>query len=141
MGRLRWASASDQRAQVLEDNQEVFAAGPCAEAYTTGRPAVMDDATMERRWGEITLTMVEVQIRSGLSVPVELGGGPIGTRDVYAVDPRGWDDTEISALQAYAGVVASLLGAAAQAERKGALAEQLQVALDSRGLIERAKAP
>jgi GAF domain len=78
-GRLRWASASDQRAQTLEDNQEVFAAGPCAEAYTTGKPAVMHDATMERRWGEITLTMVEVHIRSGLSVPVDLGGGPIGT--------------------------------------------------------------
>ena len=27
-GRLRWAGASDQRAQALEDNQEVFAAGP-----------------------------------------------------------------------------------------------------------------
>jgi ANTAR domain len=27
-GSLRWASASDQRAQVSEDNQEVFAAGP-----------------------------------------------------------------------------------------------------------------
>ena len=26
-GRLRWASASDERAQTLEDNQEVFAAG------------------------------------------------------------------------------------------------------------------
>jgi hypothetical protein len=46
--------------------------------------------------------------------------------------PRGWDDTEVSALQAYAGV-ASLLGAAAKAELKGALAEQLQTALDSPG--------
>jgi GAF domain-containing protein len=137
--RLRWASASDERAQTLEDNQEVFAAGPCMQAYTTGNPAVMHDATMERRWGEITLTIVEVQIRSAMSVPVELGGGPIGTLDVYAADPRGWDDTEITALQTYAGVVASLLGAAAKAELKGALADQLQVALDSRGLIERAK--
>jgi GAF domain-containing protein len=83
--------------------------------------------------------MVEVQIRSGLSVPVELGGGPIGTLDVYAADPRGWDQSEVTALQAYAGVVAALLGAAAKAELKGALADQLQVALDSRGLIERAK--
>jgi GAF domain-containing protein len=74
-GRLRWASASDQRAQVLEDNQEVFAAGPCMEAFTSGRPAVMHDATLERRWGEIVLTFVEVRIRSGLSVPVDLGGG------------------------------------------------------------------
>jgi hypothetical protein len=36
-GQLRWASASDQRAQTLEDNQEVFAAGPCAEAFASGR--------------------------------------------------------------------------------------------------------
>jgi GAF domain-containing protein len=136
---LRWASASDQRAQVLEDNQEVFSAGPCMQAYTTGKPAVMHDATLERRWGEIALVFVEVQIRSGLSVPVELGGGPIGTLDVYVADPRGWDDSEVTALQAYAGVVASLLSAAAKAQLRGALADQLQTALDSRGLIERAK--
>jgi len=128
-GSLRWASASDQRAQVLDDNQEIFAAGPCARAFATGKPAVMHDATLERRWGEIALVFVEVQIRSGLSVPVELGGGPIGTLDVYAVDPRGWDPSEVSALQAYAAVVA---------EPTGALAEQLQTALDSRGVIERA---
>src|SRR5215216_708981 len=138
-GRLRWASASDERAQTLEDNQEVFAAGPCMQAYTTGKPAVMHDATMERRWGEITLTMVEVQIRSGLSVPIDLGGGPIGTLDVYAAEPRGWDQSEVTALQAYAGIVASLFSSAAKAQLKGALADQLQVALDSRGLIERAK--
>jgi GAF domain-containing protein len=81
--------------------------------------------------------MVEVHIRSGLSVPVDLGGGPIGTLDVYAADPRGWDQSEVTALQAYAGVVASLLSAAANAQLKGALADQLQTALDSRGLIER----
>jgi GAF domain-containing protein len=138
-GSLRWASATDQRAQTLEDNQEVFAAGPCAQAFTTGKPAVMHDATLERRWGEIALTFVEVQIRSGLSVPVELGGGPIGTLDVYAVDPRGWDPSEVAALQAYAAVVGSLLAAAAKAELKGTLADQLQTALESRGLIERAK--
>jgi GAF domain-containing protein len=138
-GQLRWASASDQRAQSLEDNQEVFAAGPCKQAFTSGRPAVLHDATLERRWGEITLTMVEVQIRSALSVPVDLGGGPIGTLDVYGADPRGWDQSEVTALQAYAGVVASLLSAASKAHLRGALAEQLQVALGSRGLIERAK--
>jgi GAF domain-containing protein len=138
-GSLRWASASDQRAQVLEDNQEVFAAGPCMEAFTSGRPAVMHDATLERRWGKITLTFVEVRIRSGLSVPVDLGGGPIGTLDVYAAEPRGWDESEVSALLAYAEVVATLLGAAAKAQLRGALAEQLQTALASRGLIERAK--
>jgi hypothetical protein len=31
---------------------------------------------------------------------------PIGTLDLYAADPRGWDDTEIITSQAYAGVAA-----------------------------------
>jgi hypothetical protein len=82
---------------------------------------------------------VELQIRSGLSVPVELGGGPIGTLDVYAAAPGGWDATEVSALQTYAGLVATLLGTAAKAQSSGHLAEQLQVALDARRLIDQAR--
>ena len=130
-GRLRSASASDRRAQALEDSQERFAAGPCAQAFSTGRPVVMRDATLEPRWGEVRHAFAEARIRSGLSVPVRLGAGPIGTLDVYAVAPGGWDETEVSALQAYAEVVATLLGAAARATVKGRLAEQLHVALDS----------
>ena len=129
-GTLRSASASDQRAQALEDSQERFAAGPCAQAFSTGRPVVMRDATLEPRWGEVRHAFAEARIRSGLSVPVRLDAGPIGTLDVYAVAPGGWDETEVSALQAYAGVVATLVGAAARATVKGRLAEQLHVALD-----------
>jgi GAF domain-containing protein len=138
-GRLRWASASDPVAQALEDNQETFAAGPCLQAFASGQPAVIGDATLEPRWGEITLALVELEIRSALSVPVQLGGGPIGTLDVYAAAPGGWDATEVSALQTYAGLVATLLGAAATAQAKGRLAEQLQVALDARRLIDQAR--
>ena len=138
-GRLRWASASDPLAQALEDNQETCAAGPCLHAFASGQPAVIGDATLEPRWGEITLALVELQIRSALSVPIQLGGGPIGTLDVYAAAPGGWDATEVSALQTYAGLVATLLGTAATAHHSGRVAEQLQVALDARSLLERAR--
>jgi GAF domain-containing protein len=130
-GMLRSAAASDQRAQTLEDSQERFAAGPCAKAFTTGRPVVMRDATLEPHWGEVTHASAEARIRSGLSVPMRLGGRPIGTLDVYAAAPGGWDETEVSALQAYAGVVATLLGAAARAAVTSRLATQLQAALDA----------
>jgi len=138
-GTLRSASASDQRAQTLEDSQERFAAGPCAQAFATGRPAVMRDATLEPRWGEVTHAFAEARIRSGLSVPVRLGGRPIGTLDMYAAAPGGWDETEVSALQAYAGVVAALLGAAARATVKSRLAEQLQATLDASAPAEPAR--
>jgi ANTAR domain len=63
----------------------------------------------------------------------------VGTLDVYAGDPRDWDPSEVAALQAYAGLVASLLSAAVTAQVKGRLAHQLQAALEHRWLIEQAK--
>jgi hypothetical protein len=83
--------------------------------------------------------LVELQIRSALSVPVQLGGGPIGTLDMYAAAPGGWDATEVSALQTYAGLVATLLGTAATAQQSGRVAEQLQVALEARHMLEQAR--
>jgi GAF domain-containing protein len=74
-----------------------------------------------------------------LSVPVELDGGVIGTLDIYAGQPRDWDPGEVAALQAYAGLVASLVSAAVTAQVKGRLADQLQAALEHRWLIEQAK--
>ena len=78
-------------------------------------------------------------IQAALSVPVELQGGPIGTLDIYSAAPRDWDDSEVSALQAYAGIVANLLGSAAAAHVKGRLADQLEASLAHRALIEQAK--
>jgi len=37
---------------------------------------------------------------AALSVPVELDGGVIGTLDIYAGQPRDWDQGEVAALQA-----------------------------------------
>ena len=143
-GMLHWASGSDQRAQAVDNNQEACAVGPCAEAFTTGRPAVMYDAYQERRrggpWGQVSLAIADLEPRSALSVPIDLGDGPIGTLDLYATDPRGWDHTDVCALQAYAGVVAGLLGAAAKAHIGGWLADQLQVASASRVPIKQPRA-
>jgi len=47
-------------------------------------------------------------IQAAVSVPVELQGGPIGTLDIYSATPRDWDDSELGALQAYAGIVAPM---------------------------------
>ena len=38
-GRLRWASASDQTAEILEDGQERLAQGPCMVAFSQRAPA------------------------------------------------------------------------------------------------------
>jgi hypothetical protein len=77
-------------------------------------------------------------VAGDLSVPVEVGGGPVGTLDVYVTAPREWDDSAAAALQAYAGLVASLLVATVTAPVTGRLADQLRAALAHRSLIEQA---
>jgi GAF domain-containing protein len=138
-GQLRWASASDQTAQTLEDSQERLAQGPCAVAFSQRLPAAIRDLRAEPDWQEFTPVLVSEGICAALSVPVELDGGVIGTLDIYTRNPRDWDPSEVAALQAYAGLVASLLSAAVTAQAKGRLADQLQAALEHRWLIEQAK--
>jgi GAF domain-containing protein len=138
-GQLRWASASDQTAQTLEDRQERLAQGPCAVAFSQRLPAAIRDIHTEPDWDKFAQVLLSEGICAALSVPVELDGGVIGTLDVYAREPRDWDPSEVAALQAYAGLVASLLSAAVTAQVKGRLADQLQAALEHRWLIEQAK--
>jgi GAF domain-containing protein len=99
----------------------------------------MRDATKEPQWGKITDVVIGQEMRAGLSVPVQLEGGPIGSLDLYCVEPRDWDQGEVSAAQVYAALAATLLCQAAAAQVKGRLADQLQVAFEHRNRIERAK--
>jgi GAF domain-containing protein len=138
-GQLRWASASDQTAQTLEDHQERLAQGPCAVAFSQRLSAAIRNIHTEPDWDKFAQVLLSEGICAALSVPVELDGGVIGTLDIYASDPRDWDPSEVAALQAYAGLVASLLSAAVTAQVKGRLADQLQAALEHRWLIEQAK--
>jgi hypothetical protein len=91
------------------------------------------------RWASGSGQVVEAG-PGDLSVPVQLGGGPLGTLEVYIAAPRDWDHSEAAALQAYAGLVANLLAAAVSARVTGRLADQLQGALAHRSLIDRALA-
>jgi GAF domain-containing protein len=138
-GQLRWASATDQAAQTLEDRQERLAQGPCAVAFSQRLPAAIRNIHTEPDWDKFAQVLVSEGICAALSVPVELDGGVIGTLDIYAREPRDWDPSEVAALQAYGGLVASLLSAAVTAQIKGRLADQLQAALEHRWLIEQAK--
>jgi GAF domain-containing protein len=138
-GQLRWASATDQTAQTVENEQERLAQGPCAVAFSQRLPAAIRNIHTEPDWDKFAKVLVGEGICAALSVPVELDGGVIGTLDIYVGRPRDWDPSEVAALQAYAGLVASLLSAAVTAQIKGRLADQLEAALEHRWLIEQAK--
>jgi hypothetical protein len=136
-GALRWASASDPMVETHEGELEQLADGPCRAAFAQRAPAAVPDRSAEPSWSELAQADIDAGIHAGLSVPVQLGGGPVGTLDVYVTAPqREWDDSETATLQAYAGLVASLLVAAVTARVTGRLAAQLQAAVEHRSLLE-----
>jgi GAF domain-containing protein len=138
-GVLRWATASDQSTQIIEEGEERLGQGPCVNAFIEQAPMVMRDAAKEPHWGKITDVVTGQEMRAGLSAPVQLEGGPIGTLDLYSAQPRDWDQAEISAAQVFAALAATLLSQVVGAQVKGRLAEQLQSAFTHRSRIERAK--
>ena len=138
-GQLRQASASNQQVQNIEEHQDRAVLGPCAAAFAKRTPICIRDVHQDPDSYGSRMVLNEAQIMAALSVPVELDGHPIGTLSVYSATPRDWDAKEVNAVQAYAGIVASLLAAAAAAHVKARLAAQLQTALDRRMLIEQAK--
>jgi GAF domain-containing protein len=138
-GQLRQASASNQQVQNIEEHQDRAALGLCAAAFAKRTPICVRDVHKDPDSYGLRMVLNEAQIVAALSVPVELDGHPIGTLSLYSATPRDWDAKEVNAVQAYAGIVASLLAAAAAAHMKARLAAQLQTALDRRMLIEQAK--
>jgi ANTAR domain len=95
------------------------------------------DQTGALRWASGSDRVVEAGA-GDLSVPIQVGGGPVGTLDVYIPGPREADESAAAALQAYAGLVASLLVAAATAPVPARLTDQLQEAMAHRSLIQQA---
>lgn len=136
---LRWVTASTAAAQALERGQEEAQSGPCVDAYQQDAVVYTSDLATDPRYTSLWTHLHDVPLRSVLSVPVVVTSTPVGSLNVYAAEPRGWDDSEADACVALAGVLAALLQAAVTAQLRDAEVQQLRYALDHRVAIEQAK--
>jgi GAF domain-containing protein len=135
---LHYVAASDGAGRVLEVVQTEAGQGPCVQAFVTNAVTVSEDAATDPRWPDINDILAGQRIHAVLGVPVRLGGIPIGTLNVYRDKAHHWDESERAGLTRYGDVIETTLAAAMAAHRAGALADQLQYALDYRVMIERA---
>src|SRR3954447_15557199 len=129
---LHYVAASNTSSKIMEQAQSRAGEGPCVSAFVHNRPIRTADLHTERRWPHVRDVFLRHGVVAVRGVPVRMGGGPIGTLDVFMDRPYPWQDDEAAALERYAGLVESTLGSALAAQRAGALAGQLQYALDYR---------
>jgi GAF domain-containing protein len=135
---LHYVAASNTSSKIMEQVQSRAGEGPCVSAFVHNRPIRTEDLHTEQRWPRVRDIFLQHGVVAVLGVPVRMGGVPIGTLDLFVDRPYPWQDDEAAALERYADLVESTLGAALAAQRAGVLADQLQHALDYRIVIERA---
>jgi GAF domain-containing protein len=125
--------------QTFEHAERALGEGPCIDAFATAKVVWTTDLRANPRWPRLGPAARTNQIRGVLAAPVLLGDRPVGTCNAMTFSPRAWNDSDAGAIRAYAAMLSQLIGSASDARHKGELATQLQVALDSRVLIEQAK--
>ncbi len=135
---LRYAAASDETGRRLEHAQAEQGVGPCVDALLNDEVTDTADLATDPRWPEIVDHLVPYGIRAVHGIPVHVGGMTIGSLNVYWSQPRAVEAHEAHALGAFTTVIEGIIGTAVLAHRRDVLVEQLQEALDSRIVIERA---
>lgn len=134
---LLYVAASDEVGRSLEEAQASAGQGPCYDTYVEGRSVSTKDVRSDPRWPQL-VDVLDERVRAVAGVPLLLGGSPVGTLNVYRSQPYGWDDSDFTALHAYAELVGELMAAALSSREHSTTAGQLQYALDYRVVIERA---
>ena len=138
-GGLRFVTAGTEATAALEQVQELYDEGPCAEASRTGRRvsvAYLPDAA--RRWPRYTAVAARVGMLAVAAIPMR-APERIGVLDLYVARRHDWTPEELSIAGVFTDVAAAYVLHASQLERERRTVEQLQEALDSRVVIEQAK--
>jgi GAF domain-containing protein len=138
-GRPSTPSTTGQLATDLDHSQYRHGDGPCLHAATTGRLVEIADTRTEQRWTDYCRDAVARGNGSSLSVPLPVGERVSGALNVYAREAHAFDERARAAavrFAPYATVAVANMHAYQDARQ---MAGNLQVALESRAVIDQAK--
>jgi GAF domain-containing protein len=138
-GTLQMAAASTERARVVELFQLQSDEGPCLDCFRTSQPIAAPDLLDMTEWPRFTAHTLQTGYRSVHAVPMRLRDETIGALNLFRVHPGALEQDELRLAQALADVATIGILQERAIHRREVLAEQLQVALNSRVIIEQAK--
>ena len=138
-GPPRWVAATDAAMELLEHIQNDFGEGPYLQAFAQDRAVSVEDLQAAPAWIRIAAVVGQLHVSGVLSVPVRLASQPVGTLDVYTLQPRPWTARELEAMAEFAAVAAELVQAGVERATREMEVVQLRQALTSRVWIEQAK--
>ena len=139
-GRLNLVAASTEQARVLELSQLQNDDGPCLDAYRTMTAVTCPDlAAADGQWPTFGPAALALGFTAVHAVPMRLREQAVGAFNLFSALPGPLDDETIELGQALADVATIGILHERAIHRQEVVAEQLQVALNSRIVIEQAK--
>jgi GAF domain-containing protein len=139
-GRLQVMAATDQTVRSLELYQLQNEEGPCLDAFRLHEPVVNADlAHAGARWPRFAPRAIEAGYQSVHAFPMRLRDRVIGALGLFGSEDHRFDPDEVRVVQALADIATIGLLQQRSIAQAEAMTEQLQVALNSRIIIEQAK--
>jgi GAF domain-containing protein len=123
----------------LDETQYGRGYGPCLEAAVGQEIREITDARAETRWPDYARISVERGSLSSLSVPVPVREAIHGGLNLYAAEAHAFDDDAKEVARAFASYAAVAVHNMHLYESTRELAENLDIAMRTRAVIEQAK--
>jgi GAF domain-containing protein len=136
---LRFVSTSDNRLRTLERLQIELGEGPCLMAYQKAEQVIAADLSDDPRFPRFGILAVAAGLRAVYSFPMIQGDQSIGAMNLYRSSAGPLTSEQIQIGQMFADVAAAFVVHAREDDHRALLNRQLQLALDSRIVIEQAK--
>jgi len=132
-------ACTDELCAAIDRDQYVTGQGPCVDAIRRNAVMLLADAASDERWPAFGTLADRHGVKSVLGTPLEVEGRVLGALNLYGRSSQafGDEDVEVAALLATHATVVLANVQAFEASNKET--EQLKQALESRGIIERAK--
>ena len=139
-GDLRVMASSSEAMRVLELFELQAQEGPCLDCYRTGEPVVNQDLTAANPgWPRFAPEALAAGFNSVHALPMRLRGAVIGALNLFHVETGEMPPPDIAAAQAMADVATIAILSHRAAREAQVVNDQLNVALNSRVVIEQAK--
>jgi len=139
-GELRVVAASSEAARLLELFQLQNDQGPCLDCFRAGRPVEAADlVAAATRWPRFVPAAQQAGFAAVQALPMRLREQVIGALNLFRAAPGAFPPADIRVGQALADVATIGLLHERGMRHSDTLNEQLQTALNSRGIIEQAK--
>jgi GAF domain-containing protein len=123
----------------MDERQYASGDGPCLTAAGTGELVLVPDAAHTERWPEFAEAARKNGVASSLSVPVKLPEPVSAGLNLYSDRQDGFPEPDIELARTLAAYAAVALANLHLYESQKRVAEHLEKALESRGVIDQAK--